>query len=83
MTTTFAEGPERNKAMGVWAAIATGGAAVGLLVGGILVEFLSWPWIFFVNVPVGIIGGLARAPVRAGVARRRGTRPSTSRAPSP
>src|SRR5918995_2399413 len=59
ITTTFAEGAERNKAMGVWAAIATGGAAAGLLAGGLLVEFLSWPWIFFVNVPVGIIGGLA------------------------
>src|SRR5215207_9471498 len=59
ITTTFAEGPDRNKAMGVWAAIATGGAAAGLLAGGILVEFLSWPWIFFVNVPIGIIGGLA------------------------
>ena len=45
--------------MGVWAAIATGGAAVGLLAGGLLAEFLSWPWIFFVNVPVGIVGGLA------------------------
>jgi len=54
LTTTFAEGPQRTKAMGVWAAIATGGAAVGLLLGGILVEFLSWPWIFFVNIPVGI-----------------------------
>jgi EmrB/QacA subfamily drug resistance transporter len=54
LTTTFPEGQERTKAMGVWAAIATGGAAVGLLLGGILVEFLSWPWIFFVNVPVGI-----------------------------
>jgi EmrB/QacA subfamily drug resistance transporter len=59
ITTTFKEGPERNKAMGVWAAIATGGAAAGLLAGGVLVEFLSWPWIFFVNVPIGIIGGLA------------------------
>jgi MFS family permease len=45
--------------MGVWAAIATGGAAAGLLAGGLLVEFLSWPWIFFVNVPIGIVGGLA------------------------
>ena len=54
LTTTFPEGPQRTKAMGVWAGIATGGAAVGLLLGGILVEFLSWPWIFFVNVPVGI-----------------------------
>ena len=58
ITTTFAEGPERNKAMGVWAAIATGGAAAGLLAGGVLVEFLSWPWFFFVNVPIGIVGGL-------------------------
>ena len=54
MTTTFREGAERTKALGVWAAIAVGGGAVGLLLGGILVETLSWPWIFFVNVPVGI-----------------------------
>jgi EmrB/QacA subfamily drug resistance transporter len=54
ITTTFAEGAERTKAMGVWAAIAVGGGAVGLVLGGILVEWLSWPWIFFVNVPVGI-----------------------------
>ena len=54
LTTTFAEGEDRTKALGVWAAIATGGAAVGLLLGGILVDFFSWPWIFFVNVPVGI-----------------------------
>jgi len=52
---TFAEGKERAKAMGVWAAIAVGGGAVGLLLGGILVDTLSWPWIFFVNVPVGIV----------------------------
>jgi EmrB/QacA subfamily drug resistance transporter len=54
ITTTFEEGPERAKAMSVWAAIAVGGAAVGLLLGGILTDLLSWPWIFFVNVPVGI-----------------------------
>jgi len=54
LTTTFPEGPQRTKAMGVWAAIATGGAAVGLLLGGVLTDFLSWPWIFFVNIPVGI-----------------------------
>jgi EmrB/QacA subfamily drug resistance transporter len=54
ITATFEEGPERAKAMGVWAAIAVGGGAVGLVLGGILVEALSWPWIFFVNVPVGI-----------------------------
>jgi EmrB/QacA subfamily drug resistance transporter len=54
VTTTFAEGRERTKALGVWAAIAVGGGAVGLLVGGILVDTLSWPWIFFVNIPIGI-----------------------------
>jgi len=54
VTTTFSEGAERTKALGVWAAIAVGGGAVGLLLGGILVEAFSWPWIFFVNVPVGI-----------------------------
>jgi len=55
VTTTFAEGAERTKALGVWAAIAVGGGAVGLVLGGVLVETLSWPWIFFVNVPVGIV----------------------------
>jgi EmrB/QacA subfamily drug resistance transporter len=54
VTTTFEEGAERTKAMGVWAAIAVGGGAVGLLLGGILTDALSWPWIFFVNVPVGV-----------------------------
>jgi EmrB/QacA subfamily drug resistance transporter len=54
VTTTFREGPERTKALGVWAAIAVGGGAVGLLLGGILTDAFSWPWIFFVNVPVGV-----------------------------
>ena len=54
ITTTFAEGPERTKALGVWGAIAAGGGAFGLLLGGILIEPLSWEWIFFVNVPIGI-----------------------------
>src|SRR4051794_37789670 len=54
ITTAFAEGAERAKALGVWAAIAIGGSAVGLTLGGALTELLSWPWIFFINVPVGI-----------------------------
>src|SRR3954462_3262860 len=59
ITTTFAEGPDRNKALGVWSAIAAGGAAIGLLMGGILTDLLSWQWCFFVNVPVGIAAVLA------------------------
>jgi EmrB/QacA subfamily drug resistance transporter len=54
ISTTFAEGAERARALGVWAAIAIGGSAVGLVLGGVLTQSFSWPWIFFVNVPVGI-----------------------------
>jgi EmrB/QacA subfamily drug resistance transporter len=54
ISTTFAEGKERSRALGVWAAIAIGGSAVGLILGGVLTQAFSWPWIFFVNVPVGI-----------------------------
>jgi EmrB/QacA subfamily drug resistance transporter len=52
--TTFEEGPERNKALGIWGAIGGSGAAVGVLAGGVLTKYLGWEWIFFVNVPVGI-----------------------------
>src|SRR6202008_1739150 len=51
--TTFAEGSERNRALAVWGAIAGAGGAVGLLLGGAIVELLSWRWVFFVNVPIG------------------------------
>jgi EmrB/QacA subfamily drug resistance transporter len=61
ITTTFDEGPDRTKALGVWGAIAAGGGAVGLLLGGILVDTLSWEWIFFVNVPVGIVAAILSA----------------------
>jgi len=54
ISTTFEEGAERARALGVWAAIAIGGSAVGLILGGVLTQYFSWPWIFFVNVPVGI-----------------------------
>jgi EmrB/QacA subfamily drug resistance transporter len=53
--TTFKEGKERNKALSVWGAVAAGGAAAGLLLGGILTQYLDWRWNFFVNVPVGIL----------------------------
>jgi EmrB/QacA subfamily drug resistance transporter len=53
INTTFTETSERTKALGVWSAIAAGGGAVGLLLGGVLTDLASWPWIFIVNVPVG------------------------------
>ena len=52
---TYREGHERNVALSVWGAVASGGAAVGVLLGGILTQYLDWRWNFFVNVPVGII----------------------------
>jgi len=55
VTTTFAEGRDRARAMSVWAAIAVGGGAFGLIAGGILTEYATWRWIFFVNVPIGIL----------------------------
>jgi EmrB/QacA subfamily drug resistance transporter len=58
ITTTFAEGRERTRALGVWSAVAVGGGAVGLLLGGILTDLVSWRWVFFVNVPVGAVAFL-------------------------
>ena len=55
ITTTFDEGPERNKALGIWGAMGGSGAAAGVLFGGILTKYLGWEWIFFVNVPVGAL----------------------------
>ncbi len=61
ITTTFEEGAERNKALGIWGAMGGSGAAAGVLFGGILTKYLGWEWIFFVNVPVGALV-LAFAP---------------------
>ncbi len=62
LTTTFAEGKERNAALGAWGGVGAFGAVVGVLLGGVLTDALSWEWIFFVNVPVGLLG-LALAPL--------------------
>src|SRR5213592_5116397 len=59
ISTTFDEGKERARALAVWAAIAIGGSAVGLVLGGALTQSFSWRWIFFVNGPVGIFACLA------------------------
>ena len=54
LMTTFAEGRERNLALGIYGAASGSGAAVGVLLGGVLTSYLSWSWVFFINVPVGI-----------------------------
>ncbi|HSW77825.1 MAG TPA: MFS transporter [Candidatus Chromulinivoraceae bacterium] len=72
--TTFREGKARNTALGVWTAVAAGGAAAGLVVGGLLTEYLNWRWNFFVNVPVGIfaaIGILKFVPPHSSTASHR------------
>src|SRR2546421_9313401 len=51
--TSFEEGSERNRALAVWGAIAGAGGAIGLLLGGVMVEILTWRWVFFINVPIG------------------------------
>ncbi|MER5962730.1 MFS transporter [Streptomyces sp. NPDC002057] len=55
ITTTFDEGPERNRAFGVFAGVSAGGGAIGLVAGGMLVQWLDWRWIFFVNVPIALV----------------------------
>jgi EmrB/QacA subfamily drug resistance transporter len=62
LSTTFVEGRERNIALGVWGAVGGFGAAAGVLMGGILTDALSWEWIFFVNIPIGI-GAFILAPI--------------------
>ena len=65
LMTTFAEGRERNIALGVWGAVGGFGAAAGVLLGGVLTDWLSWEWIFFVNIPVALVA-LGLAPVLLG-----------------
>jgi len=58
VTTTFAEGAERNRALGVWGAVAGAGGAAGVLLGGVLTEFLGWEWVLWVNVPIALVAAL-------------------------
>ena len=55
VSTAFPEGSERNKALGVWGALGGSGGAIGVILGGVLVKYAGWQWIFFVNVPVGLL----------------------------
>jgi EmrB/QacA subfamily drug resistance transporter len=68
VTTTFADGAERNKALGVWGAVAGSGGAAGVLLGGVLTDGLGWEWVLWVNVPIGIAAA-AMAPTLVGESR--------------
>src|SRR5499427_3195121 len=72
ITTTFAEGPPRTRALGVYAAMSIAGGAIGLIGGGLLTTYVSWRWVLFVNVPIGAAVALAAPRVLAETPRRRG-----------
>ena len=75
ITTTFPDRQERTRALGIWSAIAAGGGAAGLLLGGILTDVLSWEWVFLVNLPVGLIAlalALRYVPESRGKVSQRG-----------
>jgi EmrB/QacA subfamily drug resistance transporter len=72
ITTTFPEGRPRNRAMAVYSAMSGAGLAIGLLGGGLLTNYLSWRWVMFVNVPIGILTALVAPRVLVESARRRG-----------
>jgi EmrB/QacA subfamily drug resistance transporter len=72
IATTFPEGPPRNRAMGVYAAMSVAGGAVGLIAGGLLTTYASWRWMLFVNVPIGLAAALAAPRVFAESPRQRG-----------
>jgi EmrB/QacA subfamily drug resistance transporter len=74
VTTTFAQGAARNRAFGVYAAVSGSGAALGLLLGGVLTDLLSWRWVFFVNAPIGLALAIAAPYVIAETERRKRSR---------
>jgi EmrB/QacA subfamily drug resistance transporter len=73
VTVMFAEGSERNKALGVWGAVAGSGGAAGVLLGGVLTEYAGWEWVLFVNVPIGLAAA-AIAPRLLPESRNEGAR---------
>src|SRR6202035_3539994 len=70
---TFPEGKERNRAMGVYAAMSVAGSAMGLLIGGLLTSYADWRWVFFVNVPIGLLVAFLAPRVLRESERRPGT----------
>jgi EmrB/QacA subfamily drug resistance transporter len=74
VTTTFRDGAERNKALGVWGAVAGSGGAAGVLLGGVLTDGLGWEWVLWVNVPIGIAAALLAPMLVAESRSESGTR---------
>ena len=72
IATTFPDGPPRNRAMGVYAAMSVAGGAVGLIAGGLLTTYASWRWVLFVNVPIGLAAALSAPRVLAESVRQPG-----------
>ena len=72
IATTFPQGPSRNRAMAVYSSMSAAGGAVGLLAGGLLVSYVSWRWVLFVNVPIGIAAAFAAPAVLPGESGRPG-----------
>jgi EmrB/QacA subfamily drug resistance transporter len=74
VTNMFAEGAERNKALGVWGAVSGSGGAAGVLLGGVLTEYAGWEWVLWVNVPIGVIAALIAPRLLDESRRESGTR---------
>lgn len=74
LTTTFGEGAERNRALGVWGGVAAAGFSSGVILGGFLTEILGWEWVMFVNVPIGLAAAVAAPLLLGGDAGEAGRR---------
>jgi EmrB/QacA subfamily drug resistance transporter len=74
VTNMFAEGSERNKALGVWGAVSGSGGAAGVLLGGVLTEYAGWEWVLWVNVPIGVIAAFIAPRLLDESRRESGTR---------
>jgi EmrB/QacA subfamily drug resistance transporter len=73
--TTFTDSEKRNRALGAWSAVAGLGGAFGVILGGVLTSYLSWRWVFFVNIPIGVIAGVAAQVLLTELRRPEGQRP--------